>query len=208
MAAIPATSPPPGAASRARCAARAKNRTGTCVRAYLPPLAPPAATAAASALPQPSVHNMHGLTRLVRAALAVVCDADVSPTRRRQGRHRAPPGGRSGRCGAYAPPQVRARGRGRRQRMQGCGWRARSAQGRGRCPRCGRQVARRRPRFGARLGFGVPAAAARWRPLGRRGGLEAAPGGSGLPWGCWVVAPGPARAARERLRSRCGRCRA
>ncbi len=32
--------------------------------------------------------------------------------------------------------------------------------------------------------FGVPAAAARWRPLGRRGGLEAVPGGLGLAWGC------------------------
>ena len=53
--------------------------------------------------------------------------------------------------------------------------------------------------------FGVPAAAARRRPLGRRGGLEAAPGGSGLAWASWLVAPGASRAAPARLSARCGR---
>jgi hypothetical protein len=78
-----AASPPPAATARARCAPRAKNRNDACVHASQLPRAPPAATAAASALPQPSVHATHGLTRLVRAALAVVRAADVSPTRRR-----------------------------------------------------------------------------------------------------------------------------
>ena len=35
------------------------------------------------------------------------------------------------------------------------------------------------------------AAAARRRPLGHGSRLEAAPGGSGLAWGCWAVAPAP-----------------
>ena len=183
-----ATSLAPAAATRARCAPRAKNRTGTCVHASQPRRPPPTAATAASALAQPTVHATYALTRLVRAALAVV---PRTPASRRQGHHRAPAGRCSGRCGVHAPPQVHAGVRGRRQCVQGCTWRARSARGRSGRP------------------FEVPAATARRRPLGRRGGfMEAAPGGSGLAWGCWVVAPGPDRATRERLRSRCGRCRA
>ena len=100
---------------------------GACVHASQPPRAPPTAAAVASALPQPKVHATHGLTRLVLAALAVVRATDVSPASRQYGRHRAPPERCSGRCGIRAPPQVRAGGRGRRQCVQGCGWRARSA---------------------------------------------------------------------------------
>ena len=44
-----------------------------------------------------------------------------------------------------------------------------------------------------------PKANARLRPVRRRGGSEAAPGGSGLAWGWCLVAPGPVRAARARL---------
>ena len=72
----------PAATARARCAPRAKNRTGACVHASQPPRAPPTAAAVASALPQPKVHATHGLTRLVRAALAVVRATDVSPASR------------------------------------------------------------------------------------------------------------------------------
>ena len=58
------------------------------------------------------------------------------------------------------------------------------------------------------------AAAARRRPLGHGSRLEAAPGGSGLAWGCWAVAPAPRRQGQpgrhgtKRLRARSGRCRA
>ena len=50
---------------------------------------------------------------------------------------------------ARMPPQARAGGQGRRQRVQQCGWRAWSAQDRGRRPRGGREVARRRDRLRA-----------------------------------------------------------
>ena len=50
---------------------------------------------------------------------------------------------------ARMPPQARAGGQGRRQRVQQCGWRAWSAQDRGRRPRGGREVARRRDRLSA-----------------------------------------------------------
>jgi hypothetical protein len=122
-----ATSPAHAAATQARCVRVAKNRTCACVHALQPPRAPLAAAAAASALPQPTVHATHGLTRLVRAALAVVRAAAVPLTRRQQGCHRPPRAGPTGRCSVGVPPQARAGGRGRRQRVKGCGWRARSA---------------------------------------------------------------------------------
>ena len=145
-------SSPPAATARARCALRAKSRTGACMRAPQPPRAPPTAAAAAFARSQPSLHLTDDASRLIRAALAVVRAAGVSPTRRRWALRRAPRAGLRGRCNARVPPQARADGRGRRQRVKGCGWRALSAQDRGGCPRRGRQVARRRPHFGARLG--------------------------------------------------------
>ena len=66
---------------------------------------------AASAAHRPTVHATHGLTRLVRAALAVVRAANVPPVRRRQGSHRALPGRCSGRCGVHAPSQYITGGR-------------------------------------------------------------------------------------------------
>ena len=133
-------------------APHAKNRTCACVHASQPPRAPPTAAAAAFARSQPSLHLTDDASRPFCAALAVVGAAAAPPPRRRWALRRAPRAGLTGRCGARVPPQARAGGRGRRQRVQGCGWRAQSARGRGGWPRFGRWVARRRPRFGARLG--------------------------------------------------------
>ena len=50
-----------------------------------------------------------------------------------------------------------------------------------------------------------PAAVARLREITSPGCCRGAPRGSGLAWGCWLVAPGPGRAARGRLRACRGR---
>ena len=72
-----------------------------------PPRAPPTAAAAAFALPQPTVHGTHGLTCLVRAALAVVRAAEAPPASRRQGS--GPPSGAPGVRGAAAAVAAFAR---------------------------------------------------------------------------------------------------
>ena len=81
---------------------------------------------AASAAHRPTVHATHGLTRLVRAALAVVRAANVPPVRRRQGSHRAPIGRSQGAVAAVAAftrhhstSQVDVGDQGRRYRVQG-----------------------------------------------------------------------------------------
>ena len=103
---------------------------------------------------------------------------------------------------ACGPPQARAGGRRGRQRVQQCGWRAWSAQDRGRRPRCGREVARRRDRlravFRCRRG---PRGCDRW-------GAAAAPSrllaGWGWPGGGSWSCQGRAE-QRGRVRARRGR---
>ena len=158
---------------------------------------------AASAAHRPTVHATHGLTRLVRAALAVVRAANVPPVRRRQGSHRALPGRCSGRCGVHAPSQYITGGRRRpgtpvsRAGLRCEDARARSAWGRVGRPRRGRWVALRCPRFGAHLG--CPCGRERLRPSGRCGDSEAAPGGLGLARGCCMVTLGAGTPARATL---------
>jgi hypothetical protein len=149
--------------------------------------------AAASALPQPSPHLMHCLTSLVCATSAVIHAADTSPTRRRQGRHRAPRAG----CGS---PSQRSRAAAVAPRRP---WRAAACTG-GRVP-CAERLGPRWTAAAWSLGrvaapsfwclFRVPVANAKLRPLMRRSGSEAAPSGPGLAWGWWLVAPGPVGAA-------------
>ena len=133
-----ATSPAHAAVTRARCVPRAKNRTGACLRSSQPPRAPPAAVAAALARSQPSLQLTDGPSRSVCVASAGVGAANAPPARRRWALHWSPPRRCSARCGVHAPPQVDAGGRGRRQRVQGCEWRARIARGRCGCRQSGR----------------------------------------------------------------------
>ena len=110
---------------------------------------------------------------------------------------------------ARMPPQARAGGQGRRQRVQQCGWRAQSARDRGGWPWYGCLAARRRaPRWPFRGCPWRPPSDARLRPFGRLGSSEAAPIGAGLAWGWCQVVLGPARPVRVPVRPRFGRPRA
>ena len=120
----------------------------------------------------------------------------------RRGRTRAAAAARMWAATGACWRQERAAG----QRVQQCGWRAWSAQDRGRRPRCGREVARRRDRLSAV--FRCPRGARgcdRWGAAAAPGRLQAGrgwPGGCG--WLCWGRAkqrgraPGPALVAAAR----------
>jgi hypothetical protein len=147
---------------------------------------------------------MDGLTRLVRAALAVVRAADVQPTSRRQGRCRPPRVGLTGRHGAHPPRQERAGGRGVTAARAG----VRVA--------CAERAGPRRIAAGWSLGrsaapdcrcpFGVPAAGAIrhviatvWAPQQLRGGSDWGGSGLGVAAGRAGAGQGSARAGQAPL---------